>query len=118
VEAVTCPWGFEFESHAPVGRFLEVSMGFLNQFWVQRQLLNRFGSETATAQIYMAGLAIFNQNIQPKQPRPSTPPSKSCFSRRKNELLDPLPSEVTGFCIYREVTSSPTYRTNQKRFFE
>jgi hypothetical protein len=63
----------------------------------------------------MAGLAMFYQKKSIEETSPINTAFKICFSRRKNKLLNRLPSEVRILC--REVTSRPIYRANQKHLF-
>jgi hypothetical protein len=47
----------------------------------------------------MAGLAIFDSKKSIEATTPINTAFKACFSRRKNELLNRLPSEVR-FCVF------------------
>jgi hypothetical protein len=47
----------------------------------------------------MAGLAMFDQKNSIEETTPINTAFSICFSRRKNELLNRLPSEVRIFCF-------------------
>jgi hypothetical protein len=69
-------------------------------------------------------IAMFEQKKSIEATTPINTAFNICFSRRKNELLNRLPSEVSFFVflttrfLCREVAPRPIYRTNQKHFCE